>query len=256
MSRACRISRLQAVRRKGGDAVYGHGGYNKWADTNNLVVLYPQTESVGFNLDGCWDWWGLSDLLSRNRDFARKTGYQISAIKAMLDRLADQFVPSGGSSATFGTPQHFSVADSTSTSVALIWQPDSAAAGFNIYRSLSSAGPYTKINSDPVSGASFVDQGLSPNTTYHYEIRAIDGLSGLTSPLASSTPGATAPVPPECDPYFSDNVDHHIKGRAYPILLIKTYALGSNHLLGWYSRSHFSHLIKDGPSFYRVGYCS
>ena len=25
------------------DAVYNHGGYNKWADTNNIIVLYPQT---------------------------------------------------------------------------------------------------------------------------------------------------------------------------------------------------------------------
>jgi len=26
-----------------GDAIYRHAGYNEWADTNNLIVLYPQT---------------------------------------------------------------------------------------------------------------------------------------------------------------------------------------------------------------------
>ena len=60
---------------------------------------------------------------------------------------------------TFGTPQNFSVSDDTPTSVALIWQANNAATGFNIYRSQSSAGTYTKINSSPVSGASFGDRG-------------------------------------------------------------------------------------------------
>src|SRR5262249_13198244 len=68
----------------------------------------------------------------------------------MLDRLAEGFASGGGSSDTFQPPQNFSVADSSSTYLALIWQPDSAATGFNIYRSLASGGPYTKIGT--VSG--------------------------------------------------------------------------------------------------------
>ena len=142
------------------DAVAAHAGYNEWADANNLIVLYPQTVTtvLPFNPNGCWDWWGLSDLLPLNADFARKTGYQISAVRAMLDRLADGFVPGGGSSDTFGTPQNFQAPDSSATSVDLVWQPNSAASGFNIYRSPSGAGPYTKINAQPVSGASFGDQ--------------------------------------------------------------------------------------------------
>lgn len=72
-----------------GDAVYKHGGFNEWADTNKIIVLYPQTVAIPLlNPNGCWDWWGLSDLLPGNHQFARKTGYQISAIKKMLDRLA------------------------------------------------------------------------------------------------------------------------------------------------------------------------
>jgi hypothetical protein len=223
---------------------------------NNLVVLYPQTVPSGVfdlsNPNGCWDWWGLSD---DNHDFARKTGYQISAIKAMLDRLAGQFVPGGGSSTAFGTPQDFSVADSTSTSTELIWQPSSAAAGFNIYRSPASAGPYTKINSQPVlSGVSFVDGGLASNTTYYYEIRAIDEQSGMESAPTNPVPGTTAPAPPACDPYFSDNVTHVGEGRAY-LFLGYARALGSRDMMGLYSPDDFSHLIKNGPFSYRVGYC-
>ena len=49
MSRACRISRLQTVRRKSGGARRlspKKGGYNEWAETNNIIVLYPQTEAI------------------------------------------------------------------------------------------------------------------------------------------------------------------------------------------------------------------
>ena len=50
-----------------GDAVYNHGGYNKWADKNKIIVLYPQTEPVAItpllSSKGCWDWWGLKDTL-------------------------------------------------------------------------------------------------------------------------------------------------------------------------------------------------
>ena len=57
----------------------GTAGYNEWAETNRIIVLYPQTTKYGhaFNPKGCFDWWGLSDLLPLNADFARKTGYQI-----------------------------------------------------------------------------------------------------------------------------------------------------------------------------------
>ena len=38
-------------------------GYNEWAESNNLLVLYPQVASskvAPMNLYSCWDWWGYS----------------------------------------------------------------------------------------------------------------------------------------------------------------------------------------------------
>ena len=63
-------------------------GYNRWADTNGLIVLYPQaikrySLSV-FNPRGCWDWWGYTGAL-----YHTKYGPQIRAVSAMLDRLAE-----------------------------------------------------------------------------------------------------------------------------------------------------------------------
>jgi poly(3-hydroxybutyrate) depolymerase len=243
-----------------GDAFYRHGGYNKWADPNNLVVLYPQTAAtmpgpshpdLPVNPEGCWDWWGLSD---NNHDFARKGGYQISAVKAMLDRLAQQFMPSRGSPDSFGPPQEFSIPDNTSASVELIWQPNAAAAGYNVYRSSASGGPYTKVNTQPVSSAGFVDGGLTANTTYFYEIRAIDPQSGMESAPTNPVSGLTAPALPACDPYFSDNFRHVQQGRAYQ-WLGDTRALGSNEAMGPYSPNEFKQLTRNGAFFYHVAYC-
>jgi hypothetical protein len=57
-----------------------NAGYNRWADTNNVVVLYPQTGKGATN--GCWDWWGYDDA-----NYAKKSAPQMKAIVAMIDRL-------------------------------------------------------------------------------------------------------------------------------------------------------------------------
>jgi|SRR5450830_732556 len=68
-----------------GSDVYSKVGYNQWADSNNIIVLYPQvlaSKMVPMNPEGCWDWWGYSGL-----NFQVKAGPQMSAVKAMVDRL-------------------------------------------------------------------------------------------------------------------------------------------------------------------------
>jgi poly(3-hydroxybutyrate) depolymerase len=68
-----------------GSDVYASVGYNRWADSNRLIVLYPQavaSETNPVNPDGCWDWWGYTGL-----DFQLRSGLQMAAIKAMVDRL-------------------------------------------------------------------------------------------------------------------------------------------------------------------------
>ncbi len=37
-------------------AFYQSAGYNLWADTNKMIVLYPQTSATAANPGGCWDW--------------------------------------------------------------------------------------------------------------------------------------------------------------------------------------------------------
>lgn len=60
-------------------------GFNRWADTNRLVVLYPQTTNsyaLPFNPHGCWDWWGYTDA-----DYATRNGQQIRAVHSIVKAL-------------------------------------------------------------------------------------------------------------------------------------------------------------------------
>jgi poly(3-hydroxybutyrate) depolymerase len=68
-----------------------HTGYNEWADQYNVVLLYPQASMGAIknpnlntsNPKGCWDWFGYT-----NADYAYKNGYQMKAVKGMIDALA------------------------------------------------------------------------------------------------------------------------------------------------------------------------
>lgn len=69
-----------------GDAFAANAGYNEWAATNKLLVLYPQVASSSLaplNPLGCWDWWGYT-----GEDYATRNGAQISVVKALVDELS------------------------------------------------------------------------------------------------------------------------------------------------------------------------
>jgi poly(3-hydroxybutyrate) depolymerase len=67
-----------------GDTYVQRAGYNRWADSNAIIILYPQAKSTLLgNPNGCWDWWGYGEA-----GYATKAGPQMTVVRAMLDRLA------------------------------------------------------------------------------------------------------------------------------------------------------------------------
>ena len=80
-----------------GVSFYQKAGYNRWADTNNMIVLYPQATATSANPAGCWDWWGYDDV-----NFPGKSGGQMVAIKTMIDRVV-----SGNASAPYTCSQWY-----------------------------------------------------------------------------------------------------------------------------------------------------
>jgi poly(3-hydroxybutyrate) depolymerase len=98
-SAACRVHVALHGCRQGVEAIgerfVREAGYNRWADANRIVVLYPQAiarngpgysgwrPNFVWNPRGCWDWWGYTGPAYHTR-----SGPQVRAIKGMVDRLA------------------------------------------------------------------------------------------------------------------------------------------------------------------------
>jgi len=73
-----------------GDTFARRAGYNRWAEANNLVVLYPQAVATAAegNPRGCWDWWGYDDP-----DHATRHGPQMAAVARMAAALGAPLAP-------------------------------------------------------------------------------------------------------------------------------------------------------------------
>ena len=68
-----------------GDAYITGTGLNNYADSNNIVVLYPQTRASNinpFNPNACWDWWGYTGA-----DYATRDGRQMQAVNQLVNAI-------------------------------------------------------------------------------------------------------------------------------------------------------------------------
>ena len=72
-------------------------------------------------------------------------------------------------------------------SVVLTWNPSvSPGVGYRVYRGLSSGGPYTLLNSEPISETKYTDATVQNGVTYFYTIKAVDG-NGIESSFSNQT---------------------------------------------------------------------
>jgi hypothetical protein len=75
---------------------------------------------------------------------------------------------------------------SSAHSVALSWNPSSSAvAGYNVYVSTSSRGPYSLVNTSPVPTTDYVDTSVQPGTTYFFYITSVSSSYQESAPSAS-----------------------------------------------------------------------
>jgi poly(3-hydroxybutyrate) depolymerase len=74
----------QQTRADVGEAFIEGTGFEAWADTNHLIVLFPQASpAMMLNPLGCWDWWGYTGLGYLTRDAP-----QIAAVHRMVEQLS------------------------------------------------------------------------------------------------------------------------------------------------------------------------
>lgn len=153
-------------------------GLNEWADTNNIIVLYPQVFPSlvnPVNGQGCWDWWGYDDP-----DYAKKSGRQLLMTKRMVDRITGGYAP-------VAAPQNLSATNTSATSFKLAWSPVSGAVAYQVYRDGALVGS-TRVSAAN-NGAAYQDSGLSQNTAYTYIVRAVasNGNAGPASAALTLT---------------------------------------------------------------------
>lgn len=67
-----------------GDTFMDKAYLNEYADTNAMIVLYPQATASGLsNPRGCWDWWGY-----QSAQYPLKTGPQMTAVVNMVKAMS------------------------------------------------------------------------------------------------------------------------------------------------------------------------
>jgi len=69
-----------------GDDYYTQTGFNDWAESNNIVVVYPQAVKSTFsptNPEGCFDWWGYT-----TGSYVLQSGPQMQTFRAVIKGFA------------------------------------------------------------------------------------------------------------------------------------------------------------------------
>jgi hypothetical protein len=125
---------------------------------------------------------------------------QSATLNATFSPLATGNFPGGvtvTSNAT-NSPATISLSGSgsltVSHSVTLDWNPSSSVvAGYNIYRSEISGGPYTLLNSGLVAADTYTDRNVVSGLTYYYVIKSVTSAGAESSD--STQASATIPNP-------------------------------------------------------------
>jgi hypothetical protein len=244
-----------------GDKFIKNTGYTRWADTNSIIVLFPQakvdntsrsTSASGSlaNPNGCWDWIGWYGT-----NFAQRAGTQIAALKAMVDTLSSGSGSTGGGGGGGGggstplpAPTGVGTSGATASSMVIAWGAVGGAASYNVFRNGA------KVNASAVAGTSYTDTGLGASTTYSWTVAAVapDGTQGALSSAATGTTTAGSTPPATCT--TASNYAHVSAGRAHQSGGY-AYANGSNQNMGLWNLYVTTTLKQTGTNYYVIGTC-
>lgn len=182
-----------------------HAGYNEWADGNRIIVLYPQIKAVTVtalgitNPQSCWDWWGYLDANPTEQpSYLLKSGKQISAIKAMVDRITSGAVaPPAPAVVQLAPPATVLAVDASDSAIDVVWSAVPGAASYQVFRAEASSDAFEMIGL--VAGLGYGNSGLKPATAYRYQVRVV-GSGGSSDPSAIVSQQTRRKVPPCAEP--------------------------------------------------------
>lgn len=149
-----------------GDAFMRQANVNEWADTNRIIVLYPQilSSTQPVNGLGCWDWWGYA-----NPDYAKKHGPQMLAVKRMVDRITAGHAP-------VAAPTGLAVTNTAAAQLKLQWNAVSGAAGYRLYRD--------GVALADTAATQYADKTVQRGVIYSYTLRALSPNGNAGPPSA------------------------------------------------------------------------
>ncbi|MGP9023000.1 extracellular catalytic domain type 2 short-chain-length polyhydroxyalkanoate depolymerase [Streptomyces sp. BR1] len=219
-----------------GDKFMAEANLNEYADTNNMVVLYPQATTASDNPRGCWNWWAYGG----DTHYAEKSGRQITAITNMVNAIAGP-----PTAPALPAPTGVTATGTTTNSISLTWNAVAGAASYNVYRDGS------KANAAPLDGTTYTDSGLASGTAYTYTVAAVENsgtVGARSAPVTVTTTTATTPLP-NC--WTTDNVSHNLAGRSY-FIGDQSYAIGTGQYMGPHTSTAVSSLHLRSPGSWEV----
>lgn len=242
-----------------GDSFYRYAGYNEWADTNNFVVLYPQTTQTSsipiptqpFNPKGCWDWWGFTDPASEHANYATRSSVQIEAVWKMASQLASGYSPAKSNAGNADTTLTLVANDASDDAVSLVWDPVSSAQ-YQLTMSKDPSSGFTPVNSQPIKSGSYSVTGLDQATEYFFKLASVDSPASQSDTVAITTGNAAA----DCNPWYGTLTEHMAAGRAYA-WWGGVFAVGSADYLGMFIEANTADatLLKTGALYYKEDNC-
>jgi len=159
------------------DSVNGADKYNIYRSTNENGT-YNKINVTDITLRSYSD-----KGLPSNTVYYYKVCAVAGSVEGMLSNtvLASTLIPA---------PDNLRASGITDSSISLVWTALNGVAGYNIYRSNSEYGTYTKVNSGNINTAEYTDTGVSSNTTYYYKVTAVtSSIESLQSTQISASTG-------------------------------------------------------------------
>jgi len=139
------------------------------------------------------------------RDFAQTSTCGSSVAAGANCTIAVMFSPSALGTRTAalsisdnasGSPQTVPLSGTGGHYVALSWTGSTTAGvvGYNAYRGTASSGPFSQLNSSPISGTTYADGSVQAGQRFYYVVTAIAS-NDITVSANSNVASATVPSP-------------------------------------------------------------
>lgn len=163
------------------------------ASGTSLVISSAGTNSAEYSMSGIT--LPLTIAAGKTASFTLTFKPQSSGAASGTASFTSNASNSSVEEALSGTGTSSGGAGSTpSHSVSLTWKAStSSVAGYNVYRSAKSGGPYTKLNSSANTATLYNDSTISAGSTYYYVTKAVN--SAGSESAASNEVKAAVPTP-------------------------------------------------------------